>query len=147
MGAKEGNLVDAVTSATGGRLLFSGAALETEWHLADAYIYRLFDYHLRGTAEDKGHTGRVWVKNEHHVVWRDEDVLATSPDLIALLDATTGIPLSTRGDVVPGRSVLVFAMPVLDSAWRTEQGTQLLGPRHFGFDFDYVPLEDRPVRR
>jgi DUF917 family protein len=26
-------------------------------------------------------------------------------------------------------------------AHRTEKGIRALGPRHFGFDFDYVPIE------
>jgi len=25
---------------------------------------------------------------------------------------------------------------------RTDKGIELLGPRHFGFDFDYVAIED-----
>lgn len=26
---------------------------------------------------------------------------------------------------------------------RTLEGVEVLGPRHFGFDLDYVPIEDR----
>ena len=29
--------------------------------------------------------------------------------------------------------------------YRTARGVELLGPRHFGFDLDYVPIEDRMV--
>lgn len=25
--------------------------------------------------------------------------------------------------------------------WRSEKGIELMGPRHFGFDFDYVPID------
>ena len=33
-------------------------------------------------------------------------------------------------------------MPIPAHAlWRTAKGIELLGPRHFGFDFDYVPIE------
>ncbi|MDR0359838.1 MAG: DUF917 domain-containing protein, partial [bacterium] len=27
--------------------------------------------------------------------------------------------------------------------WRTPRGLELVGPRYFGYDFDYVPLEER----
>ena len=83
----------------------------------------------------------MWVKNEHHVVWRDDTVVGTSPDILMLTDAETNRPLSTRGDVTPGRKVAVFGMKALDPVWHTPAGLALLGPRHFGFDFDYVPLD------
>jgi DUF917 family protein len=81
------------------------------------------------------------VKNEHHVVWRDETVIATSPDIVAVLDPDSNRPLTTLGDVTPGRPVVVFAMKALDPAWHEPRGLALLGPRHFGFDFDYVDFE------
>jgi hypothetical protein len=28
----------------------------------------------------------------------------------------------------------------MDAAWYSPKGLELLGPRHFGFDFDRVPL-------
>jgi len=28
-----------------------------------------------------------------------------------------------------------------EKIWRTSRGIKLFGPRHFGFDFDYVPIE------
>jgi DUF917 family protein len=80
------------------------------------------------------------VKNEHHVVWRDGLVIATSPDIVALLDPASNRPLTTLGDVQVGQQVVVFAMKALDRAWHTPQGHALLGPRHFGFDFDPVEL-------
>lgn len=27
-------------------------------------------------------------------------------------------------------------------AWRTPKGIEVIGPRHFGFDFDYQPIEE-----
>ena len=126
---------------TGGKILFSGEALGTDWDNDEAYVFRKFTYRLRGTGAYAGHACRVWVKNEHHVVWRDETVVGTSPDILMLTDSETNRPLSTRGDVTPGRKVTVFGMKALDPIWHTPAGLALLGPRHFGFDFDYVPLD------
>ena len=126
---------------TGGRVLFTGEAVSTEWETGEAYVFRKFTYRIKGTGKFAGRACRVWVKNEHHVVWQDETVVGTSPDILMLTDAETNRPLSTRGDVVPGRKVVVFGMKALDPIWHTPAGLQLLGPRHFGFDFDYVPLD------
>jgi uncharacterized protein len=126
---------------TGGKVLFTGEAVSTDWDDDEAYIFRKFTYRIRGTGRDAGASSRVWVKNEHHVVWRDDVVVGTSPDILMLTDAETNRPLSTRGDVTPGRKVAVFGMKALDPVWHTPAGLALLGPRHFGFDFDYVPLD------
>ena len=39
-----------------------------------------------------------------------------------------------------GKEVTVFGVPAIDR-WRTRKGIEILGPRHFGFDQDYVPME------
>jgi DUF917 family protein len=126
---------------TGGRVLFEGEAVATDWDDTEAYVFRKFTYRIRGTGRFAGQSGRVWVKNEHHIVWRDETVVGTSPDILMLTDSRTNRPLSTRGDVTPGRPVTVFGMKALDPIWHTPAGVALLGPRHFGFDIDYVPLD------
>jgi len=130
-----------VERLTRGRVLFEGVAGDTEWHSNEPYMFRIFTYHIAGAGEFAGEAARVWVKNEHHIVWRGDRLVATSPDLIAILDAETLKPLSTRGDVTPGRRVIVFGMPALDPAWYTPEGMAMIGPRHFGFDFDYVPMD------
>ncbi len=126
---------------TCGRVLFTGEAVATDWDDSESYVFRKFTYRIKGTRTFTGRSCRVWVKNEHHIVWQDDRVIATSPDIIMLTDAETNRPLSTRGDVTPGRTVAVFAMKALDPVWHTPAGLALLGPRHFGFDFDYVPFD------
>jgi DUF917 family protein len=140
-GRAAGKGLEAVERLTGGHVLFDGVAGGTEWHSNEPYMFRIFTYHIAGADRFAGEAARVWVKNEHHVVWRGDRLLATSPDLIAILDAETLKPLSTRGDVTPGRRVIVFGMPALDPAWYTPEGMAMIGPRHFGFDFDYVPMD------
>ncbi|MDR7520321.1 MAG: DUF917 domain-containing protein [Armatimonadota bacterium] len=129
---------------TGGRVLCEAEAVATEWRDTEPYTFRELTYRLRGVGASAGADYRIWVKNEHHVVWRDETVVATSPDVIAVLDADTLRPLTTLGDVTPGRRVVVFAMRALDPVWHTPAGLALLGPRHFGLDFDYVPFDRDP---
>ena len=127
---------------TRGRVLFEGVAGDTEWHSNEPYMFRIFTYHIAGAGRFAGEAARVWVKNEHHIVWRSDRLVATSPDLIAILDAETLKPLSTRGDVTPGRRVIVLrrCLPSIPRGIR-RRASAMIGPRHFGFDFDYVPMD------
>jgi uncharacterized protein len=132
--------LESLLAATGGKVLFEGVAGETRWRCAEPYKFREFDYLLAGTGADSGKACRIFVKNEHHVVWRDAEVVATSPDPIAVLDAASLEPLTTLGDVEPGRRVIVLVTPALDPLWSTPAGIALLGPRGFGIEADPVLL-------
>jgi DUF917 family protein len=140
-GATSREGVAPLIEATGGRVLFEAEAVATDWLSNEPYTFRQLVYRMKGVGRFAGATYRIWVKNEHHVVWRDEQVIATSPDIIAVLDAETLKPLTTLGDVTSGRRVSVFATRAQDPAWHSPPGLALLGPRHFGFDFDYVPFD------
>jgi DUF917 family protein len=137
-GAKSAtNRLAPLAAATKGRVLFAARAIATDWRDTQPYTFRELVYRLEGIGAAAGAQFRIWVKNEHHVVWRDDEVIATSPDVIAVLDADTNRPLTN------GRSVVVFAVKALDRAWASPAGRTLLGPRHFGLDFDYVDFEER----
>ena len=70
--------------------------------------------------------------------WVEGDLVATTPDLITLLDANTGGPVTT--DMVKyGLSVHVLGLPC-DPIWRSDEAIGLVGPRYFGIDADYQPL-------
>jgi uncharacterized protein len=62
------------------------------------------------------------------------------PDLISVLDSETAEAIATER-VRYGQRVTVIAMPC-DPVWRTERGLEAAGPRAFGYDFDYVPVEE-----
>jgi DUF917 family protein len=86
----------------------------------------------------------VWVKNENIVSWLDGKPDVMSPDLIYNLDPKTGRALASSGlggyDV--GLEVTFIGRTVLSPAFRSPKGIEVLGPRHFGFDFDYRPIEE-----
>ena len=62
-----------------------------------------------------------------------------SPDIIEIIDAKSGEPI-TNTDIKEGDKVSVIGMKG-DSIFRSPEGLKVLGPRHFGFDLDYVPIE------
>ena len=62
-------------------------------------------------------------------------------DLIAVLDMETAEPITTEG-LRYGFRVAVIAFPCAPQ-WRTEAGIALVGPRYFGYDVDYISVEER----
>ena len=61
------------------------------------------------------------------------------PDLIAILDSETGEPIRT--DVMKyGYRGTIVLIPAHERM-RTPKGIETFGPRHFGYDLDYVPVE------
>jgi DUF917 family protein len=86
----------------------------------------------------------VHFQNEYLVAVQDGQTVASVPDLIIILDAETGEPITTEG-LRYGFRVTVIAAPC-DIRWRTSQGLALVGPRSFGHDFDYIPIEQRFAR-
>ena len=96
---------------------------------------------LEGIAEDKGHRAYVEFQNENLTAVVDEKILATTPDLICLVDTETFQPVPTDA-LKYGKRVLVAGLPCFP-LWRTPEGLELVGPRYFGIDTDYIPLEER----
>jgi len=80
-------------------------------------------------------------QNEHLVAMRDGEIVVSVPDLIIVLDAETGAPITTE-ELRYGFRVTVIATPC-DARWRTSAGLELAGPRYFGYDVDYTPVEER----
>ena len=100
---------------------------------------------LEGIGEDKGREAVVEFQNENIYAEVDGEIVATVPDLICLVDSETFVPVTTE-NLKYGKRVLVVGLPC-DPAWRTEGGLELAGPRWFGLDVDYVPIEELAARR
>jgi DUF917 family protein len=96
---------------------------------------------IEGTGSDAGSTLVLRFQNEHLVALRDGEVVASVPDLIMVLSGETGEPITTE-ELRYGFRVTVAATPC-DPRWRTPAGLELVGPRYFGYDIDYVPIEVR----
>ena len=95
----------------------------------------------RALVEHAGEELALEFQNEFLVARRGEEVLASVPDLITVVDSDTGEPTTTE-ELRYGFRVAVLAAPC-DRRWRTAAGLALVGPRAFGYDFDFVALEER----
>lgn len=96
---------------------------------------------LDGIGEYRGHSAFVEFQNENLTATVDGEILATTPDLICLVDTETFSPVTTDA-LKYGKRVLVVGLPCF-GLWRTPEGLALVGPRYFGCDTDYIPLEQR----
>jgi len=67
-------------------------------------------------------------------------LLASVPDLITVLDSETAGAIATER-IAYGQRVTVIAFGC-DPVWRTEEGIAVAGPRAFGYEFDYLPVEE-----
>jgi DUF917 family protein len=129
----------AVAAATGGRVVFRGCVTSFAWEERDGFTWG--ELELAGEAADAGSVYRIWSKNENLLAWRDGEPDVMAPDLICCFSAETGQPV-TNPNHAPGAGVAVVGIPAAPQ-WRTPAGIATLGPRHFGFDLDFVPLEER----
>jgi DUF917 family protein len=87
---------------------------------------------------------RIAFQNEFLIAERDGQTLVTTPDMITLLEAETGAPV-TADAMRYGIRVVALAYPCSDQ-WRTAEGLDLVGPRYFGYDLDFRPFIANAMR-
>lgn len=98
---------------------------------------------IEGTGDDRDRTLRLELQNENLVAIEDGEVRAMVPDLITVVDTETAGAIQTES-LRYGQRVAVLAWPC-DPLWRTPKGLETAGPRAFGYDLEYVPVEE-PVK-
>lgn len=81
------------------------------------------------------------IKNEFLAATIGERVVASVPDLITMVDHETSQPINSER-VHYGQRVSIFGVGC-PPHYRTARALDVVGPRAFGFDFDFVPLEKR----
>ena len=96
---------------------------------------------LDGIGDYKGRSAYVEFQNENLTAVVEDEILATTPDLICLVDTETFTPVPTDA-LKYGKRVMVVGLKCFP-LWRTKEGLELVGPRYFGVETDYVPLEER----
>lgn len=79
------------------------------------------------------------IKNEYLVAKIGDQVLASVPDLITVLDFETSTPINAER-LRYGQRVTVYGIGCPDY-YRQSKALAVVAPRCFGFDFDFVPVE------
>ncbi|GAA1137373.1 MULTISPECIES: DUF917 domain-containing protein [Microbacterium] len=119
--------VSAVVDLLGGRELFDGKVVDVQRATTTGFA--------RGSARidaEGGSSLTLRFQNEHLVAESDGAVLATTPDLIMILDGESGEPITTEG-LRYGQRVRVIAAPA-DERWHSAEALAMVGPGYFGYD-------------
>lgn len=94
---------------------------------------------VEGFDDYQGSTLTVNFQNENLFADIDGEIRCIVPDLITFLDLETAMPITTES-LRYGFRVHCIAIPTPD-IMRSEAALKIWGPRYFGFDMDYVPVE------
>jgi DUF917 family protein len=133
-----GSPVDALIAEVGAFRLITGKVLDVERSTTIGFARG--SVVVEGLGADAGRLVRMEIQNENLVALERGRVLASVPDLISVVDSETADAIVTER-VAYGQRVTVIAFPC-DPVWRTEKGIAVAGPRTFGYDFDYLPVEE-----
>jgi len=129
--------VEAALRASGGHRLFEGKIVDVERRTVEGFARG--EVTIDGIGGWPGSRLLIRFQNENLIAIADESVIATVPDLITVIEADTGRPITTE-ELRYGQRVAVVGVPS-DPQWRTDKGLELVGPRYFGYDIDYRPVE------
>jgi DUF917 family protein len=134
----QGSPVDALIAEVRAFRLVTGKVSDVERRTTKGFVRG--SVVVEGLGDDVGRLIRLELQNENLAALEQGRVLASVPDLITVLDSETADAIATER-VRYGQRVTVIAMPC-DAIWRTRRGLEAAGPRAFGYDFDYVPVEE-----
>ena len=130
--------IEALCADLGAVRLFDGKVADLQRAVDGGFTRGAAE--LVGVGVDRGSGFRLDFQNEMLLGRRDGALAAVTPDLIAVLDLATGMPITTES-LRYGARVAVIAIPCHDK-WRTPEGLRTAGPGHFGYDVEWVPVED-----
>ncbi|MBV8848535.1 MAG: DUF917 domain-containing protein [Methylobacteriaceae bacterium] len=122
--------IEAILTSEHGKWLFAGKIVEVERRTTAGF--------LRGKAVVEVAADEHIVldfQNEWTVIWRDGKPIASTPDLICVLNSDSGEAIGTEV-IRYGQRVTAIALPSPD-VFLTQQGLENVGPRAFGYDFDF----------
>jgi DUF917 family protein len=134
----EGSREEAFFKGSHGHRVFKGKIVDIKHELRSGFNFGTVE--LEGLAEDRGRTAEIVFQNENLVALVDGQIRVTSPDLISLVDVDSFEAVNTE-NYRYGMRVLVVGLECYP-AWRSPGGLAIVGPRAFGYDVDYVPVEE-----
>ncbi len=117
--------------------LFLGKIIDVDRRLNESYLRGRVV--IKGYKEFEGQECTIHFQNENLVAYRNNEKIAMVPDIISYLDAETGRPLTIE-QIKYGYRIMVIGIPTPE-IMRTNEAIKVWGPRYFGYDFDYEPIE------
>jgi uncharacterized protein len=87
---------------------------------------------------------RLEFQNEHIAALEDGELLACTPDVLSVLDATSGEAIVTER-LRYGQTVRLVAFGSA-ACWHELDGLELAGPQAFGYDVRFQPVRGAVAR-
>lgn len=128
--------INAILNVLNGILLFKGFV--KRYDLDEKSGFLIGNIEIEGIEKYKKQILKIWVKNENIIAWINKKIVAMTPDLICMVD-NKGYGI-VNSNLRKGLKVNIIGVKS-PNVWRTEKGIELLGPKHFGFKYKYVPIE------
>lgn len=122
--------VRTVLEHQSGHLLMTGKIVDLQRHLKGGFA--VGHVLIEGFGEYEKDTGQIDLQNEFLVFRRNDIMEVCVPDLIVVLDADTGLPITTEV-LRYGQRIAILALPCHDLL-RTTEALAIVGPAAFGYD-------------
>ncbi|MCW5745539.1 MAG: DUF917 domain-containing protein [Alphaproteobacteria bacterium] len=125
--------IAAILSVEPGKVLYSGKVVDVERRATEGFLRGRTRF--EGMDDWRGSVMELAFQNEWIVAWRDGEPIATSPELICVVDSVSGEAVGTE-TIRYGQRVTVIALPPPE-VFLSDKGLQHVGPRAFGYDIDF----------
>jgi DUF917 family protein len=119
--------------------LFTGKVVDVERRTREGFA--VGHATLEGLGDERGSRLTIAFQNENLIATRDGEAVATVPDLICVLDREAATAITTER-LRYGQRAIVIGIPTPE-IMRSEDALQVWGPRAFGYDIPFIPLEER----
>jgi len=129
--------LQAALESTQGYLLFKGKMIDVSRWITQGFAKGKVT--IEGIEEYRGQKMTIDFQNENLIAKIGDEVKASVPDLIVVLDLETGEPITTERHRY-GYRVAVIGIPC-DKKWRTKEALEIVGPKYFGYNIEYKPIE------
>jgi uncharacterized protein len=130
------NPISEVIGLEGGSLLLRGKIVDVNRRTTQGFARGTMT--LEGFDQFEGKSYSIEFQNENLICRAAEQILATVPDLICVLDSETATPVTTE-ELRYGFRVSVIGLPAPPQL-TTPEALEVVGPRAFNLDADYRPL-------
>lgn len=130
------DVVQAIIKLTQAKVLFVGRVVKCQAAVQDGYY--VAHVNIDGLDSFNNKRLKLWVKNEIILSWLNDESYVACPDLITMIDQSTFEPIII-GKLAENTKVIVFGLKAPQS-FRSEAALKVLGPKHFGFNFEATLL-------
>ncbi len=114
-----------------------GRITDKESYTENGYYYGTFTF--EGIGKYESSVFKVWFQNENHIAWKDDQPVVMSPDIITMVNNITAEP-TTNDKLKVGDEIAIMGIKGRKEFYN-DIGIEILGPKHFGFDFEFQPID------